>query len=136
MFKKIFLIGFFTALLLGSFDLVLAENKGAASEMEKQLQAAAEDKGAGFSKPTDPRESVFLIIRYALGLLGFVFLLLTIYAGFLWMTAGGEEGNIEKAKGILTASTIGLAIILLSYAITVFVFRVVLLEGAAFQRWP
>jgi len=136
MLKKIFLIGFFTALLLGSFDLVLAENKGAASEMEKQLQAAAEDKGAGFSKPVDPRESIFLIIRYALGLLGFVFLLLTLYAGFLWMTAGGDEGNIEKAKGILTASTIGLAIILLSYAITVFVFRVVLLEGAAFQRWP
>jgi len=130
MFKKIFLTFAVAALLFGGFEKTLAQP----GELEKQLQAAAE-QGAGFAKPVDPRDTVFLIIRYSLSLLGFIFLLLTLYAGFLWMTAGGDEGNIEKAKKILTASVIGLAIILLSYAITLFVFRTLLLEGAPFRSW-
>lgn len=136
MFKKTFLVLIAGVLLLGGFEHCLAQNTGAASEMDRQLQAAAGKEGAGFDKPVDPREGVFLIIRYALGLLGFVFLLLTLYAGFLWMTAGGDETNIEKAKKILTASVIGLAIILLSYSLTTFVFKVVLLEDAPFRRYP
>ncbi len=136
MFKKIFLVLIAGALLLGGFEYCLAQNTGAAGEIERQLQAAAGEQGAGFDKPVDPRQGVFLIIRYALGLLGFVFLVLTLYAGFLWMTAGGDEGNIEKAKKILTASVIGLIIILLSYSFTVFVFKTVLLEDAPFRRYP
>ena len=135
MFKKIFIILFFVALFLGSFEFSLAAQKNT-SEMEKQLQAAAGEGGAGFANPVDPRDTVFLIIRYALGLLGFVFLLLTLYAGFLWMTAGGDEGNIDKAKKILTASIIGLTIIFLSYSITILVFKVLLLEGAPFRSFP
>ena len=45
------------------------------------------------------------------------------------MTAGGDEGNIEKAKAILTAAVIGLAVILLSYSITIFVFKVLTLKN-------
>ena len=135
MFKKIFLTFLFGILLIGNVSYCLAQNKDAASEIDKQLQAAAGDKGAGFDEPVDPRDGIFLIIRYALSLLGFVFLLLALYAGFLWMTAGGDEGNIEKAKSILTAATIGLAIILLSYALTLFVFKILLLEDAPFRQW-
>ncbi|HRY36747.1 MAG TPA: hypothetical protein P5230_02605 [Candidatus Magasanikbacteria bacterium] len=135
MFKKIFLTFLFGILLLGNTSFCLAQNTDAANEIDKQLQAAAGEKGAGFDEPVDPRDGIFLIIRYALGMLGFVFLLLALYAGFLWMTAGGDEGNIEKAKSILTAAVIGLIIILLSYSITLFVFKVVLLEGAPFRRW-
>ncbi len=135
MFKKVFIILFFIALFFGSFEFCLAVQSNT-TEMERQLQAAAGEQGAGFSDPVDPRDTIFLIIRYALGLLGFVFLLLTLYAGFLWMTAGGDEGNIEKAKKILTASIIGLTIIFLSYSITILVFKILLLEGAPFRRFP
>ncbi len=135
MFKKIFFTFLFGVLLIGNVSYCLAQNKDAANEIDKQLQAAAGDKGAGFDEPVDPRDGIFLIIRYALSLLGFVFLLLALYAGFLWMTAGGDEGNIEKAKSILTAATIGLAIILLSYALTLFVFKILLLEDAPFRQW-
>jgi len=61
------------------------------------------------------------IIASVLGMLGTVFLVLTIYAGVLWMTASGDEGKIEKAKEILKAAIIGLAIVLSAYTITYFV---------------
>jgi hypothetical protein len=70
---------------------------------------------------TDIRVIVAKIIRVALGLLGIVALGLILYAGFMWMTAGGNEERIAEAKKILINATIGLAIILSSYAITSFI---------------
>jgi hypothetical protein len=61
------------------------------------------------------------IIQDAFGLLGIVFLALTIYAGFLWMTAQGDTKQVDKARGILTQAIIGLAIMVLAYSITGFV---------------
>ncbi|MBU0636943.1 hypothetical protein KKH16_01905 [Patescibacteria group bacterium] len=54
--------------------------------------------------------------------LGVVFLILIIYAGFTWMTAGGDEEKINKAKDTIQRAIIGLIIILCSYAITIFIF--------------
>ena len=70
---------------------------------------------------TDIRLVVARIIRVALGLLGIVAVALMIYAGFLWMTAGGNESQIESAKKFLINTVIGLAIILSAYAIASFV---------------
>lgn len=61
------------------------------------------------------------VIRSALTLVGTIFFVLMIYAGYLWMTARGKEEQIEKAKNIISASIIGLVIIASAYAITVFV---------------
>jgi len=61
------------------------------------------------------------IIKALLALVGTIFLILTIYAGILWMTAQGESEKIEKAKGILIAAVIGLAITMAAYAITYYV---------------
>ncbi len=69
----------------------------------------------------DVRITVARIINVVLGLLGTIALVIIIYAGFLWMTAGGSEDKSEKARGILFAAVIGLAIILSAYAITRFV---------------
>jgi len=71
----------------------------------------------------DIRLTVAEIIRVALGLLGITALVLIIYAGFKWMTAGGNEEGIESARKILFAAVIGLAIILSAYAITNFVVK-------------
>jgi hypothetical protein len=62
------------------------------------------------------------IITPVVGLLGLLFFCLTIYAGFLWMTAAGDDKKVAQAKSILTAAVIGAAIVLASYAITDFVF--------------
>ncbi|TSC84625.1 MAG: Uncharacterized protein G01um101413_9 [Parcubacteria group bacterium Gr01-1014_13] len=70
---------------------------------------------------TDIRLIVANIIRIALGLLGIIAVALLIYAGYLWMTAGGNEEQIADAKKFLINTAIGLAIILSAYAIVSFV---------------
>ena len=50
-----------------------------------------------------------------------IFLLLTVYAGYLWLTARGEEEPIKKAQKIIIASVIGLVIVVSAYSITNFV---------------
>jgi len=90
-----------------------------------QLGAAGGTGGAGLSS-TDPRVLAARIIKVALSIIGTIFLVLVVYAGFLWMTAGGEEGKIETAKKLLYDGVIGLAIILSAYAITYFIFDVAL----------
>ena len=68
-------------------------------------------------------QSIIRIINWALGLLGLIAVILCIYAGFLWMNAGGDPSRVDKAKKILINAGIGLAIILLSFAITSYVFN-------------
>lgn len=75
----------------------------------------------GTSTPTDLLTIIGTIINVALGFLGVIFLLLTVYAGFLWMTAQGNEETTTKAKGILTTAVVGLVITLAAYSIASFV---------------
>jgi len=69
----------------------------------------------------DIRFTVAMIIQVVLGLLGTIALVIILYAGFKWMTAGGNEEGIKSAQKILTAAVIGLVIILTAYSITRFV---------------
>jgi hypothetical protein len=61
------------------------------------------------------------IISIFLGFLGVIFLVLMIYAGFNWMTAGGEEEQITKARSTIRAAIIGLLIVISAYALSVFI---------------
>ncbi len=77
-------------------------------------------ESAGLSNATLP-EIIGGLIRIFLSILGVIFLVLMIYAGFLWMTAGGDDDKVTVAKNTIIRASVGLAIILLSYAITAFV---------------
>jgi hypothetical protein len=61
------------------------------------------------------------IINTLLAFLGVFFLILTIYAGFLWMTAGGDEKKTTQSRQILTNAVIGLLIIAVAYLLVNFV---------------
>ncbi|MBP9761411.1 MAG: hypothetical protein KBD15_04200 [Candidatus Magasanikbacteria bacterium] len=63
------------------------------------------------------------IIGSALSLIGVMFFVLIVYGGFLWMTARGEEDMIKKGQRSIIGATIGLIIVLSSYALTRFVFQ-------------
>ncbi len=67
------------------------------------------------------KTSLGTVISTALSLLGTIFFGLMIYAGILWMTAQGKEEKVDKAKDIITAAIIGLAVTMSAYAITYFV---------------
>lgn len=56
-----------------------------------------------------------------LSFLGIVFLLLILVAGFMWMTAQGNDIKAQKARKVMTAAVIGLIIISAAYAITAFI---------------
>ncbi len=78
-------------------------------------------QNAGVGTQTSLPAIIGNIINVLLGFLGIVFLVLLIYAGFLWMTAQGEKGNVEKAQNIIRQSIIGLVVIVAAFAISNFV---------------
>lgn len=73
----------------------------------------------------DLKETIINVIKWALGLLGLVAVIVILYGGFLWLTSRGNEQQIDKAKRVLINGVIGLVIILLSWAIVLFVQRFV-----------
>jgi cytochrome bd-type quinol oxidase subunit 2 len=68
-------------------------------------------------------------IKTFLSLLGIIFIILIILAGYNWMIANGDEQKITKAKDTLRASIIGLVIILGSYAIWMFIFAKLIISS-------
>ncbi len=66
---------------------------------------------------TDIRIVIARIIRYLLGFLGIITVLFVMYAGWLWMTSGGNEEKIARAKKTLINAAIGLIIIVTSFGI-------------------
>jgi hypothetical protein len=69
----------------------------------------------------DPRVTIANIIRIALGFLGVIAVGLIIYAGFIWMTAKGDEEKVGQARKIMTSAVIGLIIILAAFGIASFI---------------
>ncbi len=69
----------------------------------------------------DLEDTVIKIIQWALGLLGLVAVVMILIGGFQWMTAGGNEEKVASAKKIISAAVIGLIIVLLAWAIVIFV---------------
>jgi cysteine-rich repeat protein len=82
------------------------------------LETVGDSTGLGSE---DPRIIVANIIRIGLTLLGVVAVVIVLYGGFTWMTAGGDEEKVSRAKRILVNGGIGLVIILLSWTITTFI---------------
>lgn len=66
------------------------------------------------------------LIRWALGLLGTIFFVITLVAGFMYMTAGGDTQKISSAIGLVKNAIVGLVIIAGSYLITEYVISAVL----------
>lgn len=103
----------------------------AALVLPKLAHAAGVDLGLQYATATglstrDIRSVVGTILKAFFGFLGMVALILILYAGFLWMTAGGNEEKVTTAKRILINATIGLIIMMSAFAITQFIFGAIL----------
>lgn len=113
--------------LLGSIlaltPVVLADNLGDA--FVTKLQDVAGEKGAGYNIGGNFVSLLNLIIKLALSFVGVLFLVLCLYGGYKWMTARGNEQEVEEAKNLLVAAVIGLIVILAAYLISAFVVQVV-----------
>lgn len=94
----------------------------------QDLGAGTLDKVAGQANiKTETTLPVLIgnLVRIGIGMLGIVFLVLTIYAGFLWLTASGDSDKVDHAKQTLQRGVIGLIIISAAYAIATFVINAV-----------
>ena len=80
---------------------------------------------AGYDPENNIDSMVGKMIFTALSLLGIIFLILLIYAGYLWMTASGNEQQVEKAKSMITAAMIGLIIVLSAYSILILLVHII-----------
>lgn len=84
------------------------------------------------TQPTDNEHElariIGIVIEAVLSLLGVVFLILIIFAGYNWMTAAGEEEKVKKATDTLTHAIIGLIIVISAYAIYAFIFNKLLIR--------
>ncbi|MBT4277339.1 hypothetical protein HOD96_01155 [Candidatus Falkowbacteria bacterium] len=129
-FEKIKYYFLSLCLLFYSFPVFAAQPMDIRSRLKVVGTGEGEDGdgiGAGYSDIGEGggemyfAEKLGALISVLLTFLGIIFLLLMIYGGFMWMTAEGNTDRVEKAKKILTNSTIGLIIVMLAYSITWFV---------------
>lgn len=69
----------------------------------------------------DLKQTVINIIQWVLGILALIAVVMIIIGGFQWLTSAGNEERIEKAKKVISSAVIGLIIVLLAWAIVIFV---------------
>lgn len=67
---------------------------------------------------------VLNIIEAGLFIVGYIAVAFILYGGFLFMTGGGNPGQIEKARKAILNASIGLIISISAIAITNFIFGV------------
>ena len=117
--KKIAIIIFIVAYLVLP-QLVLAAN----SATNRLNNVASINNGpySMITNATGVAGIVSAVIVIALDLLGVIFLILMIYAGYNWMTAQGEEEKVNKAKETIARAIIGIIIVVGSYAIWQFIY--------------
>ena len=92
-------------------------------ELESEIDSRLHPIAQLYGDPDDVSlaETIANIIKAILGLLGIIFIALMVYAGFMWMTAAGNEDRIKKAKTTIAAAIVGVAIVLAAFLITTFV---------------
>ncbi len=101
--------------------LVAPGSGRALSSFDDQIKEAGE--AAGFKTTSDNYLPNIIggFIQQAIGLLGIILVVLIIYAGFLWMTAQGNEDKVKKAKAIISNAVVGMILVFAAYAITAWV---------------
>jgi len=77
---------------------------------------------AGYTTATSFAEVVGGLINVILSVLGIVFLILLILAGFKWLTAQGDSKKTQDATKMLVNAVIGILIIIGAMALSQFIF--------------
>ncbi len=114
--KKIFLI---TAIVLASGGFFSCAQAKLIDTTKLNDQTGNFTQKAGFNNATVGGIAATAIEAF-LSLLAIIFIILILVAGHKWMTAGGNEEELNKAKSQMKHAVIGLIIIMMAYAITSF----------------
>jgi hypothetical protein len=104
------------------FNIALAVEDGG-SMLRDGIDRSANVSGLKPAEGSDISLPVMIgqFLKGGMVLLGLLFLILVIYAGIGWMTAGGEEKKATSAQKTIVSAAIGLVITLLAYQITSYI---------------
>lgn len=80
------------------------------------------DQGAkATGSTTDLMRTLNIVINVALGIIGFVAVVMIIFGGIQYTTSAGDATKVTKAKNTILYGIVGLVIALLAFAIVNFV---------------
>jgi len=114
MLKKSGIIIFLLCLILVSAWPLLVK---ADNPLQQTLDNVAVNQGPYKQASNDTLTTIIgTAVGVGLGLLGVIFLLTLIYAGYMWMTAHGNEEKVTKAKGIIVQALVGVVVVVGAYA--------------------
>ncbi len=113
---SVLLISFFV--IVSQTQILFAQNDPYYGLNETAAQAQLNQ-----TAPSDVPTMLGNIIGTVLSLIGVIFFILMVYGGFLWMTAHGDAGQVDKGKETIIAAVIGIIVISASYALTTFIFN-------------
>lgn len=110
-------------LLLVVMSFAFAGYVSAVVDLNTPLNSAGEGMyGAGAAPGPDKMpEIIGKVIGVVLSITGVMLVIIIVYAGYLWMTAGGESDQVKKAKDWMLNAIIGLLICIVAYALSNFV---------------
>ena len=94
--------------------------------MAQDLSLGLEYAGSTGLGSQDLRTIVTSFIRVLLGFLGLIAVVIILVGGFKWMTAMGNDSQVDEAKDLIKAGVIGLVIILAAYAIANFAINTII----------
>lgn len=94
------------------------------------LESARVQSGYSQASETTFASNLGYVVKIVLSFSGVVFMMLMVYAGYLWMTARGNEQQVDKATDIIKASIIGMIITVGAYSITNFIVPKILERAA------
>lgn len=66
---------------------------------------------------TDIASMMGKAVNYIFGVVGVIFLTIILVGGYIWMTAGGNEEKVKKAKDFILNGINGMIVIFIAYAL-------------------
>lgn len=117
---SLFILSFFIITFFASPALAQSSNNFGLDDSAQKIDAFKGQVNNNYDQSFITRTTGD-IIGIVLSFIGVFFFILVIIGGIQWMTAGGSEEKVGKAKTLITNALIGLVIVLSAYAITNFI---------------
>lgn len=90
------------------------------------LESARKSSGYAQASETTFASNLGMVVNIVLSFSGVIFMALMVYAGYLWMTARGDENKIDKAQSMIRGAIVGMIITVGAYSITNFIVPAIL----------
>ncbi len=110
-------------LLLPSSVFAQAPATSNKTGLKNAFEVAEETASSSYNTSQNLESILGDIILVIISLVGAVFVIFIFYAGYLWMTASGNEQKVDKSVQILKQSIIGLIVVVGAYAIAYFIIQ-------------